>query len=529
MLRDYQQNAIDLTYLALRAAPDTHPCLVLPTGSGKSWIIAALCKDVLEAWPDRRILMLTHQKELISQDAEKLLMLWPDAPLGIYNAGLDRKEIEPITFGSVQSLRGKADLLGKVNMIIVDEAHTINHNNEGQYRTLINELTQINPALRVVGLTATPWRLGHGDITEGEALFDELIEPVSIIELVNKGYLAPLRSKSPINKLSTEGVKKRGGEYIEKELQAAVDQHYQNQAAVREIIEKAEGRKSWILFCTVVQHSLHIAEELRNQGIIAETVTGETPQAERDAILAAFKAGAIQAITNANVLTTGFDAPNIDLVAFLRPTMSPSLYMQMAGRGMRLKDHTDHCLVLDFAGLVSTHGPITDVVPPTKKGAGEGKAPVKVCDHCFELVHLSAKICPTCGEAFPPPEPKPVKLHNDDIMGGAQSMKISSWRWDIQNSRKTGQPMFVVRFYSSLHLPPITEYLVVAHEGWAGEAARIKYAKYAQASNCHEAISAPDMNAAAEVLNSATPPKKIYYKRNGKYHEIVKRSWKSTD
>jgi DNA repair protein RadD len=122
----------------------------------------------------------------------------------------------------------------------------------------------------------------------------------------------------------------------------------------------AGERKAWLVFCTGVKHAEHVAEVLRQHGVATECVLGETPKKERERIIADFKAGRIRALTNANVLTTGFDYPDIDLIAMLRPTMSASLYVQMAGRGMRVKSHTDHCLVLDFAGVVEAHGPITN-------------------------------------------------------------------------------------------------------------------------------------------------------------------------
>lgn len=397
MLRDYQQRTLDQLYAWFEAGNRGNPCLVLPTGSGKSHIVAALCKDALQNWPDTRVLMLTHVKELIEQNAEKMRQHWPGAPMGIYSASIGKKQLgEPITFAGIQSIRKQASRIGHIDLVIIDECHLVSHKAEGGYRTLIAELMQINPNMRVIGLTATPFRLGHGLITDKPALFDDLIEPVSIEELVYKGYLATLRSKVTKAKLDTSGVHKRGGEFIEKELQAAVDNEHDNYGVVREVMELAGERKAWLFFCAGIKHAQHIKDALIDCGVTAECVTGDTPKAVREQIIADFKAGKIKALTNANVLTTGFDYPDIDLIAMLRPTMSASLYVQMAGRGLRPKSHTDHCLVLDFAGVVSTHGPITAVQPPKRTGSGEkeGEAPVKVCENCDELVHLSAKVCP---------------------------------------------------------------------------------------------------------------------------------------
>jgi DNA repair protein RadD len=356
-LREYQSRSIDMVYKWMEENSG-HPCVVMPTGAGKSHIIAALCKNAIQNWPETRILMLCHQKELIEQNAEKIRLHWPGAPLGIYSASIGRKQLdEPITFAGIQSIRGKSKQIGHIDIIIIDECHMVGHKDEGGYRKLINELTEINPSLRIIGYSATPYRLGHGMITDKPALFDGLVEPVSIEELIHKGFLSKLRSKITKAKLSTEGVHKRGGEYIEAELQAAVNKADKNAAVVAEVMALAGDRKAWLFFCAGVAHAEAIANELNAQGIKAECVTGATPKAERESILRRYKAGEIRALTNANVLTTGFDYPDIDLIAMLRPTMSASLYVQMAGRGLRVKSHTDHCLVLAWWRLMGRSPP----------------------------------------------------------------------------------------------------------------------------------------------------------------------------
>jgi DNA repair protein RadD len=534
MLRGYQQRAIDMLYAWFGAGHQGNPCLVLPTGSGKSHIVAALCKDALQNWPETRVLMLTHVKELIEQNAEKMRLHWPDAPMGIYSASIGKKQLgEPITFAGIQSVRNKARELGHIDLVIIDECHLVNHKDEGGYRHLLAELTAINPALRVVGLTATPYRLGHGLITDKPALFDGLIEPVSIEELVYKGYLAPLRSKVTKAKLDTSGVRKRGGEFIESELQAAVDTDDNNQRVVREVIELAGDRKAWLFFCAGVKHAERVAEVLRQHGIAAECVTGATPKKERERILADFRTGRLRALTNANVLTTGFDYPDIDLIAMLRPTMSPSLYVQMAGRGMRPKSHTDHCLVLDFAGVVATHGPITAVQPPKKAGEGNGEAPAKVCDNCGELCAIAATICPACGHPFPKPEHKKVELglRDDDIMGlDGMRLDVTGWRWRKHVSRASGKEMLSCTYYGGLSDRPVTEYLPVLHDGYAGEKAMRQLMMMAKSAGAHLAEAAhmegsKALDYIAVQMSNSKPPTSIEYRMDGKFYRVLKRSW----
>jgi DNA repair protein RadD len=527
MLREYQQRTIDQLYAWFEAGNEGNPCLVLPTGSGKSHIIAALCKDALQSWPETRILMLTHVKELIVQNAEKMRQHWPNCPLGIYSAGLGRKELgEPITFAGIQSVRSKAKLIGHCDLVIIDECHLIGHKDEGGYRTLLSGIYETNPNVRVIGLTATPYRLGHGYITDKPAIFDALIAPTSIEELIFKGYLSTLRSKLTATKLEVDGVHKRGGEYIEAELQAKVDTTDKNCRVVAEIIKLGAERKSWLIFCAGVAHANHIKDALTEQGIVAECVTGETPSAERDRMLKEFKAGRIQALTNANVLTTGFDAPGIDLIAMLRPTMSPGLYVQMAGRGLRIADGKTDCLVLDFAGVVEQHGPITAVRPPPKKGDKVGEAPVKVCDHCQEICALSVRVCPACGAEFPEPVKAALKLSNLDIMGvEGVDMDVTSWTWRKHISRASGKEMLTCTMYGSLSDAPVTSYYAITHDGWAGEKARKNLAEIAHKSGVSLDYSLADLHDIAKQMTEGAPPKSIEYQKSGKFYTVLSHKW----
>lgn len=520
MLRDYQQRAIDelVRYFETR---DGDPCLVLPTGAGKSHIIAAWCKWVVSTWPDQRILMLTHVRELIQQNAEKMRQHWPDAPLGIYSAGLRQREAgESITFAGIQSIAAKISLLGHVDMVMIDEAHRINHGQSGSYRQVIDHLRTVNPAMRVIGLTATPYRLGHGYITDPPALFTDLIEPIGVIDLMRQGYLAPLRSIRTATRFDLSGVRKRGGEYVEGDLDAAVNKADLNAAVAQEIAEKAGARLSWLIFCVGVGHAYGMRDALRDIGVEAETIVGSTPADKRDRLIADFKAGKIRALTNANVLTTGFDAPNVDVIAACRPTMSTSLYVQMLGRGTRLKEHVKDCLVLDFAGLTYTHGFFDAPVVKKPKGGG-GEMPVKVCPDCDSLLHTSVRVCPNCGHQFPPPKPPKLTLHDAPIMSDEESsstMEVRDWRWDIYDN---GKPMLRVRYYPrSLTGDIVTEYFTIWHGGGASYHAANRLRPILQ----HIGATLDEIKDTSQ-LDDAPPPKTIIYRREGKYFRVVSRAF----
>ena len=246
-----------------------------------------------------------------------------------------------------------------------------------------------------------------------EALFTDLAYEVSVRELIDQGYLCPLVSKQTEIQLDVTGVGTRGGEFIASQLEAAVDQDPITRAAVDEIVAYGRDRKAWLLFCAGVDHARHVCDAVRARGISCATIFGETARHERDEIIGAFKRGEIRALASMGVLTTGFNAPHVDLIAMLRPTRSAGLYVQIAGRGTRLAPGKENCLVLDFAGNVARHGPIDLVRPRNLRGDGEGEAPVKTCPECRSILPAAATECPDCGYAFPLREIK-IEPHGVD-------------------------------------------------------------------------------------------------------------------
>ncbi|MDI6028314.1 helicase-related protein [Corticibacterium sp. UT-5YL-CI-8] len=417
--RPHQRGACDALYEYWGEKPGS-PLIVIPTAGGKSLILAMICKELIESYPDMRILIVTHVRELILSNFRELIGIWPFAPAGIYSAGVGRRDAHAqIVFGGVQTIGGKADHIGHIDLVMVDEAHLMPRKSETQYGQLLTGLRAINPDLKLVGLTATPYRLGEGSLHEGEgALFDDICYEVSIADMIDQGFLCKPISKGMAAGYDLTGVGKQGGDYKQGALQAAVDKADVNSAVASEIAAYGRGRRAWLLFCSGVEHAYHMRDEIRARGFSCEAVSGETPTAERDRILADFKAGKIRAVTNNSVMTTGTNVPIIDLVAFCRPTLSAGLYVQMAGRGLRLYPGKDNCLFLDFAGVVRKHGPIDAIVPPHMR-SGSGEAPVKQCPQetggCGSLVHASLRSCPDCGYEFPVNDEPKISAQSEDV------------------------------------------------------------------------------------------------------------------
>lgn len=415
-LRDYQNNVVGSIYKYF-AIKKGNPVVEAPTSAGKSLIMADFTTGVLERWPGQRILILAHVRELIEQNYLELMGYWPEAPAGVNAAQLGRRDmLEPILFAMIQSIYKNALQIGWRDLVLIDECHLVPvRTSDGMYRKLLSDMLEINPNLKVIGLSATPYRLDNGMLTEGKnRIFTDIIPAkangCAIEDLLERGYLSPLITPDAgvSTRLNLEGVRKSGADYNQKQLAAAVDVDETTRAAVSEIVALGADRKSWLIFATSVEHAHHIRDELRwEHDIETELVSGKTPKGERSEIAERFKRQELRALVNVNCLTTGFNARGVDLLAFLRPTHSTNLYVQMCGRGMRLSPETGKtdCLVLDFAGLIAKHGPVNDVTPPAKRGEGNGEAPVKECDQCFMIVAAGASVCEYCGYEFPPPEP----------------------------------------------------------------------------------------------------------------------------
>ena len=514
-LRPYQEAAISSIYDYFQNNKG-NPLVVIPTAGGKSLVMASFIAGVLKAWPDQRILIVTHVRELIAQNHAEMIGLWPEAPAGIYSAGLGKREAQArVLFAGIQSIHRRAHEIGHTDLVLIDEAHLIPDNSSTMYRRFLDALQVINPALKVIGLTATPFRTGSGMLHEGEdALFTDIAYEAPVRDLIDAGYLSPLVSKQPATRLDVSKVGTRAGDFIARDLAAAVDQEATTRAAVSEIITHGKDRKSWLAFCSGVEHARHVAEEFARQGITCRTIFGDTPKEVRDAIITAFKCGKIRALASMGVLTTGFNAPGVDLIALLRPTKSAGLYVQMVGRGTRLAPGKENCLVLDFAGNVRRHGPI-DLVRPKRPGdGGDGDAPPKVCPECDSILALSATECSDCGYVFPAREVKiaPTAATLPVLSPKVQWLPVHGVSYS-RHDKRGGRPSMKVTY--SCGLKSYNEWVCVEHQGYARQKALEWWRK--RAPGCPMPRTVDDAIAQAGQL---ARPTAISVRPSGRFLEI---------
>jgi DNA repair protein RadD len=430
-LRPYQEDVKTAVYDHLRSRQD-NPCAVVPTAGGKTPIMASICKDAVGLWGGR-VLVLAHVKELLEQTAEKLSVVCPEIGFGIYSAGLKRRDTDhPVIIASIQSVYKRACELDRFDLILIDEAHLISPDSESMYQHFLADARIINPEVRIVGFTATPYRLKSGSICTVEGILNHICYEVGVRELIRDGFLCPLISKAGRAKVDTSELHIRGGEFITDEVEALMDKDSLVQSAVSEIIQYTTDRNACLIFASSIQHGKHIVDVLADEhGVECGFVCGETPAIERDLTLARFKTGKLKYLCNVNVLTTGFDAPHIDCVALVRPTMSPGLFYQMVGRGFRLHPSKESCLVLDFGGNVLRHGPVDDI-RITTNDRGDGKAPAKECPECRALIATGFSSCPQCGFVFPLPD---RKQHDPKASeAGILSGQVTTTKYQVEDA-----------------------------------------------------------------------------------------------
>lgn len=386
-LRPYQQEAVEATLSHFRHS-DESAVIVLPTGAGKSLVIAELARLAR-----RKILVLTHVKELVEQNHAKYQSYGLTG--GIFAAGLKRKENRhQVTFASVQSVSANLDQFrDEYSLVIIDECHRVSGEETSQYQRIIELLRQQNDALKVLGLTATPYRLAMGWIyryhyrgfvrSEEDKPFQHCIFDLPLSYMINRGYLTrPELVNAAVAQYDFSALAQdRFGEYAEKDVNQLLGKHQRvTRAIIEQVMELAAERQGLMIFAATVDHAREITGYLPEHQ--TALVTGATDLKDRDLLIQRFKQRQLKYLVNVSVLTTGFDAPHVDFIAILRPTQSVSLYQQIVGRGLRLDEGKRDCLVIDYAGnSMNLHHP--EVGEPKPNPDSE---PVQV-------------FCPGCGFA----------------------------------------------------------------------------------------------------------------------------------
>jgi superfamily II DNA or RNA helicase len=409
-LRSYQDRAIDDLRSAYQSGAHA-PLLVLPTGGGKTCIIAAISANA--AARGRHVLILVHRRELIHQTSSKLA--WVGLDHGIIAAGIPPSD-HAVQIASVQTLARRLSRLDwQPTLIIIDEAH---HSTAGQWRRILDHWLD---AYRL-GVTATPCRLS------GEGLrpvFDCMVLGPSVADLIFTGYLSPARIYAPPVVADLQGIRSRGGDYANDQAAAAMDRptvtgdaisHYQRLAAGQQVIA----------FCCNVNHAVSVCDAFKTAGIGAELLLGNTP--DREQVVADFAAHRIRVLVTVDVVSEGFDVPAASCAILLRPTQSLGLYLQQVGRVLRPAPGKEHAVILDHVGNVNRHGfpddhrdwSLDDRMRRTK---GTPAPSVRTCPECFAAFKPQPQ-CPVCGAQCVPIKSRVIR----ELAGELQEMKRAQQR-----------------------------------------------------------------------------------------------------
>jgi len=392
-LRDYQSRAVDAAIGHISKSTDS--CLLeLATGAGKSIIVATLA-EWINRKSGKKVLCLAPSKELVAQNREKYLATGNPASAWCASVG-EKSMLHDVVFGSPQSVINDIAKFGdQYCAVIVDEAHGITPT----IKQIVDHIKSANNRCRVIGLTATPYRMGTGYIyqiglddkvlPEDQAIdpyFKKLVCSVQAHELIEKGYLTkPTTTPTPTH-YEAAGLKlNKMGKFNAKEVELVfTGQQRVTHEIVNQVVELTADRLGVMFFASTIQHAKEIMQSLPAGN--SALVTGQLKKTERESLIKAFKAKSIKYIVNVDVLTTGFDAPHVDAIAILRATESASLLQQIVGRGLRLSEHKHDCLVMDFAENIERHGLENDLFRPTITTAKSGG----------ESVKLECR-CPLCG------------------------------------------------------------------------------------------------------------------------------------
>lgn len=497
-LRSYQTEAVEATLAHFRT--EKSPAVItLPTGAGKSLVIAELARIALG-----RVLILAHVRELVEQNHLKYISFGIEA--GIFSAGLNRKDIiQKVIFGSIQSIaRASEEFFQDFSLIVIDECHRVSTEGETQYFQVIEKLQKANPDICILGLTATPYRLGFGwiyeynvpkkrRVTEQNRFFKKCIFDISTRSMIKNNYLTPpVKIDSPIASYDFSSLKLQNSHYVISQIEALLkDQRRITPIIIKNIVELSKDRQGVMIFTSSVNHAKEIMQSL--PPYVSALVVGETADHDRDEIIQAFKEKKLKFLVNVSVLTTGFDAPHVDVIAILRPTESASLYQQIIGRGLRLSPGKSNCLILDYTGqnhdiyspAIEDEKPHSqavhvDVICPAcgitntfwglvekdgqiiehygrkcqaaflEKITGHLKAcgfrfRFKICDQCGAENDIAARSCPKCRHILIDTD---QKLKEAMSLKDAHVLRVDSMFFAISQDKK-GQPRLEIQYYDA--------------------------------------------------------------------------------
>ncbi len=458
----HQIEAIDAIFDYFQSGKKGNPLVVAPGGSGKTVTFAEFCRQVIERWPKQKILIISDDQEINSQNFETVKNQNPDIEIGLYASGLKSKTIENITIGQIQSISNKIELFEDFNLIIVDEAHKVGHDKKSRYRKFLDKLKK-----PTIGFTATPFRNMTGYLHLAKnAYFTDIIYTTRIKDLqeCNPPRLCKISSKQPSIQLDASEIRKQAGDFILQELSLAFDREEISKEIVKDLFKYKDLRRKWLVYTIDTEHCDHVTDILNDFGIKARAVHSKTGLDRKPIVKNFRETDDYQALVSVAQLTTGVDIPEVDLIVLLRSTASAPLHCQIILRGMRVAEGKEDCLVLDYAGNLKRNGPIDAPVIRVAGEKGSGEAIMKVCDNCQELVAIATRICPTCGAEFVFQHHLGLTSSVAEVLSNENWFDVDEVKYEYYINRDNIPTMLVIYFCGLRHF---RAYIPIQHGGKA--------------------------------------------------------------
>lgn len=399
-----------------------------PGGTGKSYVMAKIAKRLVTEY-DARVMILAEDGKLLTQNSNELLRMWPSAPMGIYSSGLKQRDTrQKIIFGGIQSIYKRAPEFGLRHIFLIDECDLLSPKEEAMYQQFYADMKKVNPKILMAGLTATPYRLKEGCLTNLD-VWDRVAIDLTKTERFNwfiaNGFLKPLvtRNRTKTNptvvEIDVQNIKMKCGDFDEKELQEASNTSELNRAIVKRNIELASDRRHWLGFVSGIQHGYDLAKEFRSKGVSAEMLSSKDSVERRTEVEAKFRSGELRVLLNFNLYIRGWDFPALDFIFWATATQSVAKWVQGCLRGTRISPGVENCLVADYGSNIKRLGQVNNPIIPVPRRKGDavaGEAPVRECPECFEYLPIQLKQCPSCGYVFPPPKTIQKNASTDTIL-----------------------------------------------------------------------------------------------------------------
>ena len=476
-LRPYQEEGVNAAWAKISISDNA--LVVMSTGLGKTELVFGIMHRAVTVKPDIRIVFCVNRIDLLKQTFRRLASHFPLHWLGVYSGGTGNYErSKAITVGTIQSLE-KADL-SHVSLIIFDEAHRVSTDEDSQYAKFIAQQRSRNPKLKIVGLTATPFRATGYIYGKGE-LFDKIAYDKGLKWAIENNFLVKPRMKRVQEQFDTRGLNIVAGDFDQGQL-ANLATEDKLKAQVKDALPRLEDRAKIVWACTCIEHSENLARFLREAGEDAVAYHSKTP--DRDSVMNKWKSSG-RHMTFVTIISEGFDHPPIDAVCLCRPTRSPVLYIQTVGRGLRPSPGKDDCLVLDFGRVVENCGPLDSPRVPKKGEKNKPLDAMKFCPECLEYLPKEEMVCPCCGYTFPAVKVEVDRYKSLEVRHKAADILSRSepkppvWI-NIQNvtigqhKSKNGRNCVKVTYWpQEVHKPPVIDYAVFG-DAWLNERAAKK-------------------------------------------------------